>query len=496
MVGRTRAGVASEPAAEKVLYLFCDANLFLQCKPPQDLDWSGWSDYAVIRLIVSDPVLREIDALKNKGNDRQSRRARAASAAFRKMLPSGTKDVRASDPTVTLHVEPQHRRDEELRDQLDYGERDDQLIGTAYEFGRSHADVRLLTHDTTALFLAGSVGLDADAIPNEWLLPPEPDGRDRQISSLKEQLGRLMQDRPAFAVQFEDGAGKEAKRYHATFDLFTPIPPDEVARLIDRLKERFPIATDFGPLDSAEQPSDRAVFFVPATEKEIADYRDDAYPAWLACCEQFLSAFHKRLQARETAPEFTFLVENQGMRPAKDCLVTIESEGPLLLMPPRSDYDDEDSQEGEPDALAERHTLPGPPSPPRGHWRFADVVRGIVEPIVEFQNFPDIDDLLTPVHAPPRDPNSLYYKGGLPEAPAAEFTLECQQWRHADGWLPLAGELHFPSEPEDAKGAVVIRLQAENLPVPHEKRIPVRVDVRHRSVLEHARELVELLPPG
>ena len=104
--------------------------------------------------------------------------------------------------------------------------------------------------------------------------------------------------------------------------------------------------------------------------------------------------------------------------------------------------------------------------------------------------------LLTPAHAPLRDPNGLYYKGGLREEPAAEFTLECQQWRHADGWRALDGELHFPGEPEDVKGAVVIRLQAENLPVPVETRIPVRVDVRRRSVLEHARELVEFQQPG
>ena len=165
-------------------------------------------------------------------------------------------------------------------------------------------------------------------------------------------------------------------------------------------------------------------------------------------------------------------------------------------MPPRSDYEDGESEEGEPHGLAELQALPGPPCPPRGHWRSGDVGRGIVQPIAAFPNFSDLGHLLRPVQAPPRDPNGLYYKGGLPKEPTAEFTLECQQWRHADGWRALDGELHFPGEPEDAKGLIVIRLQAENLPVPVETRIPARVDVRHRSALEHARELVELLQPG
>ena len=136
-MAKTSPAPRGSPSSPRPLHLFCDANLFLQCRPPEDLDGSGWSDYASVRLIVSDPVLREIDALKNKGNDRQSKRARAASATFRKMLASGTKDVRASDPTVTLHVKPQHRRSEELRDQLDYAERDDQLIGNPVTLPRN-----------------------------------------------------------------------------------------------------------------------------------------------------------------------------------------------------------------------------------------------------------------------------------------------------------------------------------------------------------------------
>ena len=49
---------------EKILYLFPDTNLFVQCKPLQELNWSEWSDFTEVHLIVCRPVTREIDNQK------------------------------------------------------------------------------------------------------------------------------------------------------------------------------------------------------------------------------------------------------------------------------------------------------------------------------------------------------------------------------------------------------------------------------------------------
>ena len=139
-----------------VVYLFVDTNLLLQCRSLEELDWSTWNKFDEVRLIVSKPVQREIDYRKNKGNDRVGKRARAANTMFRKMLNDRDKVVRDSDPCVKLSVEPQHQYSKKLEDRLNYQERDDQLIGTVYEFAQCHpgADVRLLTHDTTPHYTA------------------------------------------------------------------------------------------------------------------------------------------------------------------------------------------------------------------------------------------------------------------------------------------------------------------------------------------------------
>ena len=64
------------------------------------------------------------------------------------MLNDGQMIVQDTGPRVLLSIEPHHPYSEELEGQLNYEERDDQLVGIAYEFSRSQegSSVRLLTH--------------------------------------------------------------------------------------------------------------------------------------------------------------------------------------------------------------------------------------------------------------------------------------------------------------------------------------------------------------
>ena len=176
-----------------VVYLFADTNLLIQCRPLEELDWSVWSAFDEVQLIVSSPVLREIDYRKNKGNDRVGNRARATSAMFREISNDGYKLVRDNGPCVKLSVEPQHRHSKELEERLNYQERDDQLIGTVYEFAKRNPGtaVRLLTHDTTPLYTARGLGLVADVIPDEWLLSPENTESEKEMAALKTENARL-----------------------------------------------------------------------------------------------------------------------------------------------------------------------------------------------------------------------------------------------------------------------------------------------------------------
>ena len=466
-----------------VVYLFVDTNLLFQCRPLEELDWSAWNEFDEVQLIVSKPVLREIDYRKNKGNDRVGKRARAASAILRKMLNDRDKIVHDSGPCVKLSVEPQHQCSKDLEDRLNYQERDDQLIGTVYEFAECHpgTNVRLLTHDTTPIYTAQGLGLTADIIPDEWLLPPEKTESEKELAALKAENVRLKKAEPSFVIQCRDS-------YEISVPRFKPLTAAETDALMQRLKKRFPLKTDFWPRESTKRNKPKFHFqnnileraFIPVTDEAIAKYQDEAYPQWLADCREALSKYHRTLQEQEPMPRFRFLAENRGTRPATDALITIEAQGGFQIQPLAPDDESESLQE-KPTVL-----LPSPPSAP--HSVSVDLARltSLVPP------FPSSDYLFSP--PPPRDPNAFSFKPDRPRTPQDTFCLECDQWRHEDGEEDFEGEFHLPADLDTVKGALICRIQAGNLSESTSKLIPVRITTALTAVtFDRAPAAVEAL---
>ena len=66
----------------RILYFFPDTNLFIQCQPLEQLDWSEWAAFDEIHLVVCYPVQREIDNQKNRGGHRVGQRSRKAIPYF------------------------------------------------------------------------------------------------------------------------------------------------------------------------------------------------------------------------------------------------------------------------------------------------------------------------------------------------------------------------------------------------------------------------------
>ena len=512
-------------SASTVRY-FVDSNLFLQCHPLDQLDWTPWDAFDEVRLIVSSPVLREIDYRKNKGNDRVGTRARATSAMFREMRTEGHKVVRANDPRVVLSVEPQHTYSRDLEERLNYQERDDQLVGTLYEFARCHegTDVRLLTHDTTPLYTAQGLDLSADIIPENWLLQPESTETEKELLSLKSEIARLKKTEPSFSIRCVDQSSTEIESYRASFTWFEPLTDEQVDQLMQRLSDDFPLESNFGSREPAERAAKRQTVldsligntkevFTPATEDQIAKYRGETYPEWLNQCEQIIRNHHRMLQHHAPLLEFSFLAANVGTRPATDALVTIEAHGHFHIQPPSSDDEDDedDTRSGEDDELTNltAKELPRPPVAPRGQWRRtiggqpSDALRAIDafrRSLNELPNMGHIsahrhDSLLRALDARPssHDPNAFYYKPHRPSSPRTSFSLSCDQWRHGDGEEPFDGEIHVPLDQNKAEGALLFRTQAGNLSKSASKQIPVRIKIAHVSAFESALAMVERL---
>ena len=374
------------------------------------------------------------------------------------------------------------------------------------------------------LFTAQGLGLTVDIIPENWLLPPESTETEKELVRLRSEVARHKKTEPSFSIRCMDESNIELDNYHASFMWFEPLNDEQVDQLMQRLKVRFPIKSDFGSQEPAERAVQRQTVlntqfrlvgitkevYTPATDEEIKKYCEEAYPEWLDQCEQIFRNHHGMLQHQASLLEFLFLAENVGTRPATDALITIEAKGHFQIQPPSSD-DEEDEQSSEDDDSTNLNVeeLPRPPVAPCGQWRRTlaghpgdalramDVLRRSLHPFANVAPATaGIDNSwLRSLHArpPSHDPNAFYYKPHRPSSPGSSFSRSCDQWRHDDGEEPFHAEIHVPVDQDKAEGALLFRIQASNLSKSASKLIPVRIEIAHVSAFDSAKALVERL---
>ena len=487
--------------AEGTIYLFPDTNVFIQCKPLEQLDWSEWQDFSEIHLLVSRPVQREIDDQKIRGNSRVARKARTTYQMFRKII-DGRQEyelIKCSTPVVKLYLEGPSRPSPELEDTLDYSKPDDQIVGCLHKFRQDNqgADARLLTHDGGPMMTANSLGIPYVAVKADWLLSPENDEVERENARLKETIAQLEKTVPKFRIELVNNEGEGLGRLRLEHLVYDPLPSDTIESLIDRLTTRFPKATDFGSRESA--PRERSptlvdIFaprkvYIPAKDEEIDRYSNKDYPKWVRECREVLSCLHEKLQIEVGEPGFSFAISNIGNRPGNSALVNIVSTGSLKIYVEAYIPETEKPRSMEP-------ILPPPPTPPRGRWSsfHNELKRSIALPNL-------LHDLFQPSLLPPRtdprgDSNAFYYKPSRPTTPGNTITLECDQWRHSTGARQFFGLISINPTAKEIRGALTCEVHAENLSKPVEKLIPVRITVKRVDSEERAKKMVEELDFG
>jgi hypothetical protein len=457
-------------------------------------------DFDEIHLLASRPVQSEIDNQKNKGRDRLGQRARVASRLFREAIldPGGCKVAKDGKPLVRLFIRQELKRSTVLSAQLDYQERDDQLVGIAHAFAQENPglDVRLLTHDTGPMASAKMVGVPVAAIFDEWLVPPESSETEKTIKALEHEIARLKKAEPVFSIEYLNEEGKSADRLEFELMRYEPLGGIELSELMSRIKNQFPLATDFGPREPTERPSGGVLgffslteAFTPATDKEIAAYRKK-YESWLDQCEKKLGVLHDTLQIRAGAPVFRFVAINEGTRPAKDVLVAIEAKGQFMIRPPLH-------RESPPESLV----LPSAPSPPRGTWKStSDLVRSYTQLMAPGNSLGPIvmsaKSALGSLVPERHDQNAFYYKGGRLSSPAPRYESECQQWRHRTEPKIFNGEIHVDKDEGVVTGLLECRIHAENLSDVVIKRVPVKIRIKHIQVYDVAKTRVDCLIAG
>ena len=456
---------------DRALYLFPHTNVFIQCHALNEVDWSDLVDCAEIQLIVCQPVQREMDKHKNRGNDRVGKRARKTCSMFRQII-LGEQDyqlIRNDGPRIILSLDASIAPISSQLPSLDYSKQDDQIVGHIHAYCQQHEDqdVRLLTHDIGPMMTDQSIGLPFVAVPDSWLLPPEPNKTEKEVARLSRELDRLKESEPHFLTRFV-GAGKnEMNEIVVGYIIYEALVEDDVAALIDLLTTQFPVATDFGHREPIERFSllGKEVYG-PAKDEAIRNYTTKEYPSWLEGCKTVLSHLHSELQRQERRV-FRFGATNEGIRPGKNVLVIISSRGRFKIRPPQieGEYTDGSSEV--------EMELPEPPVAPQGEWKSSwswlhDYGNWLLEASSLQDHLPIGSGGLIDGLGRSRDRDAFYYK---PERPIE----------------------YVSGDRGTISGALECEIHAENLSTPSKSIIPVRITVRRVCVRDYAFDLVSKL---
>lgn len=470
-----------------------DTNFFLQCLDYQTLDWSLVTDEAHIAIVIPRTVQREIDRHKDGGNARRASRARKAWSLFALVIDSDdnrlTAQVRNSFLSIELLMPKITAED---FPELDLKNPDDQIVAEALWVRQRRPDdsVTFISNDTAALATAKSQQLAFLRLPQQWMLPPEKDERDKTIDELRRKIEHLTSQQPELKFTLTDVPDN---RISTRVTLFPALTNAEVEILMGEIRAQFPMAEHFP--QEPPVPRGGSLFdlvarlrspheqWEPASAQEINHYQKQAYPEWLRQTRSQLEDIHRRLNA-DMFSSFTLTIENTGQQPAQKLLISCQAEGSIIFGVPPQDRDNDPDNE--------KPWLTAPPPPPAGKYvdaferfraasGFSDIFTRARE-----HSFPDVSGILATQR---HDPNSFYWKPYAPKQETTQWALTCDEFRHQHE--PHALEINFRPDPAaegNLTGAIRCQAHAANLPERIELLIPIRVQVVLGDTVDQVRE--------
>jgi rRNA-processing protein FCF1 len=448
-------------------FFFIDSNLFLQCRPLPDLDWERFAGAEEATLLIPSAVLSELDKHKSDGNNRRAQRARSALKFLDALLESDDESVviRERPARVVARFAPEVAGDPTRSN-------DDSILFEVEEMVRSRGNeaVALITHDTNLKVKARRRKLGCFAVPDEWLLPPEPDERDKRVRQLEEQVATLQKRSPIFEISINEG--RELKLVVAEYP---PLGAQVVKDLVDEMLSRYPMKRDFS-LTSSERLMSAGILggLHPPSEYEVAKY-EKAYREWADNLESRIERVPEWLYLRDGMTDVEVAMTNTGTVPAEHVEVGITVNDPMLLADPKAH-----------DKLLERvMRQPRPPTPPGP--RSSD-----------FMKLAGMGTEFTSPHFPPdfyrgahvREREAFYLKSG--EDFGAEWIWQCEHMRHGATEQQFSSRLAVKAQSHPSGGQLQVLVSAANLPKAEERRVPIIIEYQMRDTEAAARRWLGL----
>jgi|GEM_PF-1490174 len=483
--------------------LFLDTNVFIQCCELGQLPWDEiCKDDEHLLLLIPKTVQEEINKHKQDGNQRRAKKARKTNSLFKEIIFSeGAKLViKDSKPVVKISLAPLLSKDCQLPDVLDLSQPDDRIIAEMIRYKNKNPDhdISLFSHDSNLLNSAQYCGLSCIPVPDSWLLPPEPDSRDKIITNLGNRIKELEKNYPIIEVSSVDASGNKTNRISVNTIRYRQLNENELHELLNEVKQLYPMKTIFHKeppefsinhlmsLGAVNAALGYFQEFIPTSDDEINKYQNEEYPAWIDKVKKYLLSLPEKFEEPTRNFSFSIILGNNGNVPAENIIVEFKAIGDIFFKPPLKK--DENNNKND------TFILPSPPKPPvDGHW--ITKKSSMHEILDSYKNSLDVDFIMNSrknlldtysnsfntkftsrdfspflqklpelnIH----DRDEFYWKNGKSTRLSKSWVFECEEFRHKIKKETFNFTILLPpSEKDIVTGVVECSISARNLPIP------------------------------
>ncbi|MBP7556011.1 MAG: hypothetical protein KA821_07100 [Chitinophagaceae bacterium] len=296
-----------------MVYVFPDTNIFIHGRYFEEIDWPVLVGSADITLMLAPSVIAELDKHKYSPTKKVAQRAK-------KLLPK-IEAIILNTANCKWNVTTILRRPDTgflERHHLDSKDQDDVLLASILEFKETIGkgdDVILVTKDTGPRLKAISLKIAAQSLPDDYLMPDEPDESEKKMASLQKELEQFRNKIPLVSLEFENGNNfLEIQRPN--------VPKSEGEFVHEKMQE---ILMEFLPLvfqndDSIILPGGKRMFLPlssSVTRAQVDLYNEELENFYTLYEEYFVKEYQQAYFLLNCCP-VSIQIKNTGIVPAED----------------------------------------------------------------------------------------------------------------------------------------------------------------------------------
>ncbi|NCT75475.1 MAG: hypothetical protein GXC78_13130 [Chitinophagaceae bacterium] len=306
-----------------MLYIFPDTNVFIHGRYFEEVDWSALTGSPEISIVLAPSVIAELD--KHKNNT-----AKKVAQRVRKLMPRIEAIIQNPDSSKWKIIPILRRLPRDFLDQhhFDPKDQDDALLASILQFNETittEDQVLLITNDTGPKLKALSLNIPVRSLPDEYMLPDEPDESEKKIATLQKELDQYKNKTPLVTLQFEHGSNfLEVKK---TFEIKSK--QEYIDSEMEKIRKEYPEMI-FRDNDSIMLPTgQRAKIALFRPREEQVDTYNTELKEFFAQYEKFFASQYKQGSFIFNCCKIKLVVTNTGSVPAQD--LDIHMHFPMVL---------------------------------------------------------------------------------------------------------------------------------------------------------------------